>query len=256
MKKMPVLFVGHGSPMIGVETNPFTKALNRLGEALPRPKAIAVASAHWVTPGTRVATQAAPKQIYDFSGFPQKLYDVKYPVPGAPQEAQSVVKQLSVAADEAWGIDHGTWTVLKHLYPKADIPTFQISLDQGKDFAGHFETGEKLKFLRDQGVLLIGSGNMTHNLRDLDYDENAKPFDWAVDFDAKAKEELDARNWEAFTHPQTTWGQAAFRRAHPSVEHYVPLLYVLGASEKQDELSYPFEGIQHGSLSMRMALFQ
>jgi 4,5-DOPA dioxygenase extradiol len=256
MKKMPVLFVGHGSPMIGVETNPFTKALNQLGEALPRPKAIAVASAHWVTPGTHIATQAAPKQIYDFYGFPQKLYDVKYPAPGAPQEAQAIVKALKVAEDESWGLDHGTWTVLKHLYPKADIPAFQISLDQGKDFAGHLEMGEKLKFLREQGVLLIGSGNLTHNLRDLDYDENAKPFDWAEQFDAKAKEELDARNWEAFAHPQATWGQAAFRRAHPTAEHYVPLLYVLGASEKEDKLSYPFEGILNGSLSMRMALFQ
>jgi 4,5-DOPA dioxygenase extradiol len=256
MKKMPVLFVGHGSPMIGVEHNAFTKSLNRLGEALPRPKAIAVASAHWVTPGTYVATQASPKQIYDFYGFPQKLYDVKYPVTGAPKEAKAVAKELGLDADESWGIDHGAWTVLKHLYPKADIPTFQISLDQGQDFAGHLELGKKLKFLREQDVLLIGSGNLTHNLRDLDFNEDAKPFGWAVDFDAKAKEELEARNWEAFTHPQATWGQTAFRRAHPTVEHYVPLLYVLGASDKQDELSYPFEGIQNGSLSMRMALFQ
>jgi 4,5-DOPA dioxygenase extradiol len=256
MKKMPVLFVGHGSPMIGVETNPFTKTLNRLGETLPRPKAVLVASAHWVTPGTRVGTQAEPKQIYDFYGFPQKLFDVKYPAPGAPKEAQAIVKQLKLVADESWGLDHGTWTVLKHLYPQADIPTFQMSLDQVKDFAGHFKTGEKLKFLREQGVLLIGSGNLTHNLRDLDFNENAKPFGWAEEFDAKAKQQLDARHWEAFTHPQTTWGQEAFRRAHPTVEHYVPLLYVLGASEKEDQLSYPFEGIQHGSLSMRMALFQ
>ncbi len=256
MKKMPVLFVGHGSPMIGVEDNPFTQSLNKLGGQLPAPKAIAVVSAHWVTPQTRVSTQGSPKQIYDFGGFPQKLYDVKYPAPGAPDEAKTLVKELGFSPDESWGLDHGAWTVLKHLYPKADIPTFQISLDLNLKLSGHFELGQKLKGLREKGVLLIGSGNLTHNLRDLDFNEDAAPFDWAVDFDAKAKRALDARDFDAFTHPQDTWGERAFRKAHPTAEHYLPLLYVLGASDEDDKLSYPFEGIQNGSLSMRMVLFQ
>lgn len=256
MNKMPVLFVGHGSPMIGVEDNPFTQTLKKLGQALPRPKAVAVVSAHWVTPQTRVSTQANPQQIYDFGGFPQKLYEVKYPAPGAPKEAKAMVQDLGFKADESWGLDHGAWTVLKHLYPQADIPTFQISLDREKNFEGHFELGKKLGALREKGVLLMGSGNLTHNLRDLDFNEDAAPFDWAVDFDAKAKRALDARDFDAFTHPQDTWGERAFRKAHPTAEHYVPLLYALGASDEKDELSYPYEGIQHGSLSMRMALFQ
>lgn len=256
MKMMPVLFVGHGSPMIGAENNPFTQSLTRLGAELPRPRVVAVVSAHWVTQGTRVSTQASPKQIYDFYGFPQKLYDVKYPVSGAPAESKAMVEELGFTSDETWGLDHGAWTVLKHLYPKADIPTFQISLDREKDFAGHFETGKKLRSLREKGALFIGSGNLTHNLRDLDYNEQAAPFEWAVEFDAKAKRALDDRDWEAFTRPGKTFGDSAFRKAHPTAEHYVPLLYALGASDPGDRLSYPFEGIQYGSLSMRAVLFQ
>ncbi|HVM31696.1 MAG TPA: 4,5-DOPA dioxygenase extradiol [bacterium] len=256
MNQMPVLFVGHGSPMIGVEENSFTQSLNRLGGQLPRPQAIALVSAHWVTPGTRVSTQASPQQIYDFGGFPQKLYEVKYPAPGAPEEAKVLVGELGFSPDESWGLDHGAWTVLKHLYPKADIPTFQISLDLNQKLSGHFELGQKLGILRKRGVLLIGSGNLTHNLRDLDFNEDAEPFDWAVDFDAKAKRALDARDFDAFIHPQDTWGEKAFRRAHPTAEHYLPLLYVLGASQNGDALSYPYEGIQNGSLSMRAVLFQ
>ncbi|HET9870104.1 MAG TPA: 4,5-DOPA dioxygenase extradiol, partial [bacterium] len=237
MDKMPVLFVGHGSPMIGVEDNPFTKSLGRLGRELPRPRAVAVVSAHWVTPGTRVGTQPAPKQIYDFGGFPPELYAVKYPAPGAPGEAKRLVQELGLAADESWGLDHGAWTVLKHLYPQAEVPVFQVSLDRGLDFEGHLALGRKLGVLRERGLLLLGSGNLTHNLRDLDFHEDAKPFDWALDFDAKAKAALEARDPQAFTHPGRTFGESAFRKAHPTAEHYLPLLYALGASAPGDQLS-------------------
>jgi 4,5-DOPA dioxygenase extradiol len=253
--KMPVLFIGHGSPMIGIEENDVTRALAKLGRELPRPRAVAVASAHWVASGTRVAVSEKPKLIYDFYGFSPELYKVKYPAPGISREIREWMVESGFQTDELWGLDHGAWTILKHLYPKADIPVFQVSLDQGKSFKGHFELGRKLQPLRDKDVLIIGSGNLTHNLIELIYDDNAKPYPWAVEFDAKAKKALDERDSKAFIKPEDYFSTGLFREAHPTTEHYVPLLYAIGAATDKDQVNYPYEGIQYASLSMRMVKF-
>jgi 4,5-DOPA dioxygenase extradiol len=253
--KMPTLFIGHGSPMIGIEKNEVTRALAKLGRELPRPRAVAVASAHWVTLGTRVTVSEKPRLIYDFYGFPPELYKVKYPAPGITPEIRGWMEKSGFQADDVWGLDHGAWTILKHLYPKADIPVFQVSLDQRKDFKGHFEFAQKLQPLREKGVLIIGSGNLTHNLIEMIPDENARPYSWTVEFDAKAKKALDDRNIDAFIRPREFFGSDLFRKAHPTTEHYVPLLYALGASAGNDRVNYPHEGIQYASLSMRMVKF-
>ncbi|HEY5038898.1 MAG TPA: 4,5-DOPA dioxygenase extradiol [bacterium] len=251
---MPVLFVGHGSPMNALEDNPWTQTLAELGKKLPRPKAIAAISAHWVTPGSRVSISQKPKTIHDFNGFPKELNEVEYPAPGAPDEAQRLVRDLGLQPDETWGLDHGTWSVLRHLYPKADIPVFQISLDQNKTLEEHEALGEKLQPLRERGVLILGSGNLTHNLRKFEWDEKAKPYDWAVEFDSKIKKAIEARDLKSLTNPQV-WGESLYRQAHPTAEHYVPLLYVMGSSTEKDKLSFPFEEIQNAGFSMRMVLF-
>jgi 4,5-DOPA dioxygenase extradiol len=185
--KMPVLFVGHGSPMNAIERNRFTEALAGLAERLPRPKAVCVVSAHWVTRGSEVLTVARPRTIHDFYGFPAPLYQIKYPAPGAPDEAERVAHELQIDANETWGFDHGAWSVLRHLYPEADVPVFQVSLDEGRSLPRHVELGAELAALRERGVLILGSGNIVHNLRRLEGNKDAAPFPWTVEFDTKVK---------------------------------------------------------------------
>ncbi len=252
--KMPVLFVGHGSPMNAIEQNRFTETLSGLAQRLPRPKAVCVVSAHWVTRGSEVLTVAKPRTIHDFYGFPAPLYQMEYPAPGAPTEAKRVAGELKIKPDETWGFDHGGWSVLCHLYPEADIPVFQVSLDDGRSLAGHIELGAELARLRNRGVLILGSGNIVHNLRRLEGDKDAEPYPWTVEFDSKVKNALEIRDVTSLAAPEH-WGKPLAALAHPTLEHYVPLLYCMGSTTERDAVSYPYEGFEYGSLSMRMVLF-
>ncbi len=252
--RMPTLFIGHGAPTNALEDNPYTQTLTQLGKLLPRPEAILCVSAHWLTDGTKVSVTDYPKTIHDFGGFPEAMYQIQYPAPGAVATAKRLSEELHLPADPTWGLDHGTWTVLKHMYPKADIPVFQLSLDMGKSLVEHLDLGRKLGPYRDQGILVLGSGNLTHNLGRIIWDQAAEPVDWALDFDGKAKAALESRDEKFLTDP-AAWGKGLFRQAHPTPDHYIPLLYVLGASGKKDALTYPYEGFEYGSLSMRMAMF-
>ena len=251
---MPVLFVGHGSPMNAIEHNAFTESLSALSARLPRPRAVCVVSAHWVTPGAHVLTSAHPETIHDFYGFPPALSEVQYPAPGAPEEAEEVAKNPEIAKDEKWGLDHGAWSVLRHMYPKADVPAFQVSLDEGRSFKEHLELGRELRSLRERGVLILGSGNIVHNLRRIDWESPHGAYDWAVEFDAKVKSAVDAHDATALAEPQN-WGETLLKTAHPSVEHYLPLLYCMGVTDERDVVSYPYEGFDFGSISMRAVLF-
>ncbi len=253
--KMPVLFVGHGSPMSALEQNRFTETLAGLAERLPRPQAVCVVSAHWVTRGCEVLAVPKPRTIHDFYGFPAPLYQVEYPAPGAPAEAQRVARELEIRPDETWGFDHGAWSVLRHLYPQAEVPVFQVSLDQGRSLARHLELGGELAGLRDRGVLILGSGNIVHNLRRLEGDKDARPFPWTLEFDAHVKKAIEARDVAALAAPES-WGRPLASLAHPTLEHYVPLLYCMGSTGQNEAVSYPYEGFEYGSLSMRMVLFR
>lgn len=253
---MPVLFVGHGSPENVLKNNPYTQALQKLGKTItPRPKFIVVISAHWVTSKTRVLTEEHPSVIHDFYGFPQALYQFQYLPLGASAQAQRLANQLNVSIDKEWGLDHGAWSVLAHLYPDASIPVFQLSIDNQKSFLDHLQLGKQLKFLREEGALILGSGNLTHNLQHLSRNIDAEPSQWAQVFDQKAQTALQLRDEYFLVHPDA-WGSELFRQAHPTHEHYIPLLYVLGASTQNDQLYYPYEGFEYGTLSMRMVLFQ
>jgi 4,5-DOPA dioxygenase extradiol len=253
-EKMPVLFVGHGSPMNAIEDNAFTEALSGLSARLPRPEAVCVVSAHWVTSGSHVMASAHPKTIHDFYGFPRPLYEVQYPAPGAPQEAEKVAKNPEITPDQTWGLDHGSWSVLRHMYPKADVPAFQLSLDERRSFKEHLELGREIQGLRERGVLILGSGNIVHNLRRIDWNNSLGAYDWAVEFDSKVKAAVEAHDASALAEPQK-WGETLLATAHPTVEHYLPLLYCMGSTDERDEVSYPYEGFDFGSISMRAILF-
>jgi 4,5-DOPA dioxygenase extradiol len=250
MSLFPILFIGHGSPMNAIHNNQYTQALQNIGLSLPKPKAILVISAHWESNGTLVHQSDHPRTIYDFGGFPQELYQIKYPCAGANQEiAQELINRNLAQPDHTWGLDHGAWTVLKHIYPKADIPCTQLSLDRKKTFSEHLKLAAQLRFLREKEVLILCSGNLIHHLGKITWQENATPFDWAVKIDEKIKIELEQRNISYFV---DTWRKdASFRMAHPSNEHFLPLLYALGASDYQEEYHRIFDEIHHGSIAMR-----
>ncbi len=257
LPQMPVLFLGHGSPMNAIETNSFTQALRHLGEALPTPRAILAISAHWMTRGTWVTHMQKPKTIHDFGGFPQELFDVQYPAPGSPELADLIrtsIQNPTISADDSeWGLDHGTWSVLKHLYPNANIPVVQLSLDMSQPSQFHFELGQKLQTMRQQGILIVGSGNIVHNLRQIRWEPDARTFDWALEFDAWAKQQMEKRNFSALTNDYLK--TEAGRMSVPTPDHYYPLLYILGATQANDTLHFDFEGTQHGSISMRCVRF-
>jgi 4,5-DOPA dioxygenase extradiol len=252
--KMPVLFVGHGSPMNAIENNAFTQALRGLSERLPRPEAVCVVSAHWVTSGSKVMVSEHPRTIHDFYGFPRPLYEVEYPAPGAPEEARNVAADPKIKTDEEWGLDHGSWSVLRHMYPKADVPAFQLSLDDRKSLREHLELGREIRSLRERGVLILGSGNIVHNLGRIDWNDPHGAYDWAKEFDANVKNAVDAHDAETLASPQK-WGEGLLAAAHPSIEHYLPLLYCAGSTDDKDDVSYPYEGFDFGSISMRAVLF-
>ncbi|MDE2143363.1 MAG: 4,5-DOPA dioxygenase extradiol [Elusimicrobia bacterium] len=251
--RQPVLFVGHGSPMNAIGDNDFTRTLARLGERLGKPEAVLCVSAHWLTQGTRVTGMANPRTIHDFGGFPEELYRVRYPAPGSPAVAALVREALgreAVGVDEGeWGLDHGAWSVLRHLYPKADVPVVQLGIDCAAPARRHFELGEKLRPLREDGILILGSGNIVHNLRRISFNEDAPPEPWAVEFDAWVKARLEARDYQPLLGDLSA--APSGRVSVPTPDHYDPLLYVLGASDARDALRFEYEGIQNASISMR-----
>lgn len=261
-RRMPVLFIGHGSPMNAIQDNAFSRFLRGWSAQLPRPKAILVVSAHWLTPGvTAVGVQERPKTIHDFGGFPQPLFDMQYPAPGSPalaREAMAVVKRAKVQATQERGLDHGTWTVLHHVYPAADIPVFQLSIDYDKPAAFHHAVGRELAALRDKGVLIVGSGNVVHNLRATDRIEGLSPTasrPWAQAFDDAVKQALATRNDFGLVNYTRLAGDAA-ATAVQTPDHYYPFLYALGASDAAGEKAVSvFEGFQAGTLSMRCVQF-
>lgn len=250
--KQPLVFIGHGHPINAILVNSFTKSLTELGVTLNTPKAICVVSAHWLTGGTWVTTQAKPATIYDFGRFDDRLFEIKYPAPGAPESAHFTSGLLpgKIYEDQNRGLDHGVWTVLRHVFPKADIPIYQLSLDVDLTPQKHMELANSLQVLRKAGVMVIGSGNLVHNLYDIVWDnERAKPFDWAVEFDNRVSGLLQTQNFNALANFQS-WGNLALA-AHPTYEHYLPLMYVLGMAHQNEGLYTFHEGIDYASISMR-----
>ena len=249
--RMPLVFLGHGSPMNAIEDTSFSRAWTELGKSLPRPKAILVVSAHWMTQGTTlVDVSAMPKTIHDFYGFPQELYAQQYPAQGDPELARTVASHHA-EEDDTWGLDHGAWTVLKFLYPEADVPVFQISIDMGRGLDHQLEIGRTLSDLRDRGVLILGSGNVVHNLRAMR--PGGRPQDFALEFDKLFTDRLEARDFAALA-DRPKLG-SLLTMAHPSVDHYLPALTVAGASDERDDLTFMTDSIDLGSVSMRSYVF-
>jgi 4,5-DOPA dioxygenase extradiol len=253
--KMPALFVGHGNPMNAIEDNEFTRAWTEIGERLPKPNAILCISAHWETSGTQVTGMNQPKTIHDFGGFPRELFEYEYPAPGSPglaQLTQDTVKRVPISVDLVWGLDHGTWSVLCRLFPKADVPVVQLSLDNTQAPEFHYTLGKELQSLRNKGVLIVGSGNIVHNLRMATLQKGA--FDWAIEFDEIIKKLILDGDHDSIAHYQKL-GQAA-RMSIPTNEHYLPLLYVLAMQEKQEQAKFFADRITFGALSMRSVLIE
>lgn len=256
-KTMPVVFIGHGSPMNAIANNSYTETLNKFGASLPKPKAILCISAHWLTEGTFITNTAQPKIIYDFYGFPEDLYKVKYPAMGSPEAAlfiSQTIENTNIKFDNGqWGLDHGTWSVLKHMYPQADIPVLQLSIDTNLNGEGHFKLGQELAKLRQHGFLILGSGNIVHNLRQISWNENEPSFDWAVSFDTWFKDNLKKRQFDEITSKYLNHPNG--KQSVPTTEHYFPALYIAGASAAGDELKFITEEIQNGSISMTSFVF-
>lgn len=252
--KMPVLFLGHGSPMNAIEENEFVAGFRRIAKEIPKPNAILCVSAHWETRGTFVTAMEKPPTIHDFGGFPQALFDVQYPAPGSPElakETKALIKKTEVGLDDKWGLDHGAWSVIKHLYPNADVPVIQMSLDYYQAPQYHYELAQELKSLREKGVLVIGSGNMVHNLRMIAWDKlnaDAFAFDWAMEASEKMKKYIldgDHRQLINFR----SQGKS-FDLAIPTPEHYLPLLYSLALKEENEDVSLFNDKAVAGSLTM------
>ena len=253
--RMPLVFLGHGSPMNAIEDTAASRAWADLGQTLPRPKAILVVSAHWMTQGTTlVDVSALPRTIHDFYGFPPELYAKTYPAHGDPALARDVVSLLAShhgAEDDSWGLDHGAWSVLAHLYPQADVPVFQVSIDMSRDLAYQLEIGRSLSALRDRGVLILGSGNVVHNLRAMRM--GGKPHDFALEFDAVFAETLERRDMAALADREALG--PLLRIAHPSLDHYLPALTIAGAADDRDALHFMTDTIDLASVSMRSFVF-
>ncbi|RYE23316.1 MAG: 4,5-DOPA dioxygenase extradiol [Sphingobacteriales bacterium] len=251
---MPALFVGHGSPMNAILQNEFNDKWHQLGENLPRPKAILSISAHWLTRGTYVTSMEKPKTIHDFGGFPKELFDAEYPAPGAPDlatETMKLIKSTEVKDDHQWGLDHGTWSVLLPMYPKADIPVFQLSIDYYQSPQYHYELAKELAALRKKGVLIMGSGNIVHNLRMIDFEGKCK-FDWAYEFDDKIKSFIEHGDDAGVVNYHKLGSIADM--AVPTNDHYLPLLYSLGVKNSKDEVEFFNDKMDAGSISMRSLL--
>lgn len=258
-ERLPVLFVGHGNPMNALLDNPWSRGFKALGQRLPTPKAILCISAHWYVPGTFLTANHDPRTIHDFGGFPPELYEVEYPAPGDPALAQRVSTMLSAwdaSARSDWGIDHGTWTVLRHMWPKAEIPVVQLSIDGRAPAEAHLAMGRALAPLREEGILVLGSGNLVHNLRSAFRQmRSARPEQesWALEFDDRVTKALEAGDAGKLTH---ACEDDVGHLAHPSVDHFLPVLYTTGAAGQGAEVEFPLEGFDMGSISMRAVLYK
>lgn len=249
---MPAIFFGHGNPMNAVLHNAYTDAWGAIGRVVRRPKAILSISAHWYVPETGVTVSTSPRTIHDFGGFPRELYQVQYPAPGDPQLARRVQEMLSplpVHLDQEWGLDHGTWSVLCHVYPSADVPIVQLSIDETQPPDFHYEIGKRLAPLRDEDVLIVGSGNLVHNLHAYAWGRHAvDPYDWAVRFEERARQMLVAGEQAPLVRYDRLGTDAML--AVPTPDHYLPLLYVIATRQSREQVSFPVEGVDGGSISM------
>jgi 4,5-DOPA dioxygenase extradiol len=255
--RMPAIFFGHGNPMNALERNAYTEGWARIGREMPRPRGILCVSAHWYLPATLVTAMERPPTIHDFGGFPRALHEVRYPAPGSPALAsrvQALLAPAPVGADARWGLDHGTWSVLCHVFPQADVPVVQLAIDETQPAEFHYELGRRLRPLRDEGILLMGSGNLVHNLHAYAWGRRpAEPFDWALRFEAEARRLMTARDFGPLVAYEGMGKDAEL--SAPTPDHYLPLLYVLGASRDDDAVGFPVEGIDGGSVSMLTVAF-
>lgn len=251
---MPVLFIGHGSPMNGIEDNEFSRNWSALGKEIPTPKAVLVVSAHWLTRGTHITAMREPKTIHDFGGFPKELFQVQYPAKGDPElavETRQLVKSTTIGLDHEWGLDHGAWTIIRHMYPKANIPVLQLSIDYGKDLTYHYHLAKELLDLRKRGVLIVGSGNMVHNLRMVAWDKLYEPnygFDWAHAMNKRFKELILEDNHKALINYSSLGREALL--AIPTPDHYIPLIYILGLKQANEKVRFFNDQAVAGSLTM------
>ncbi len=250
--RMPALFVGHGNPLNALARNAYTEAWARLAGSIPRPRAILSVSAHWYVPGTRVTSNPRPPTIHDFGGFPRALYQVRYPADGAPELARHVQALLApapVVLDDGWGLDHGTWSVLVHMFPDASVPVVQLGIDETVPAEEHYQLARRLRPLRDEGVLVLGSGNAVHNLHAYAWGRQAvEPYDWAVRFEVSLRGLIDARDFDAVAAYERLGADASL--SAPTPDHFLPLLYVLAQHEGAEPISYPVDGFDGGSVSM------
>ena len=251
---MPVLFIGHGSPMNGIEDTAFSRRWSQMAKEIPTPKAVLVVSAHWFTKGTKITAMDFPKTIHDFGGFPQELFDVQYPAPGNPvlaKETAELLHSANVEFDHDWGLDHGAWTIIRHMYPEANIPVLQLSIDYTKGPQYHYDLAKELNALRKKGVLIIGSGNMVHNLRMVAWDRLNDPeyaYDWAIQMNNKFKELIQAGDHKPLINYSSLGKEAML--AIPTPEHYLPLMYTLGLKSGKDDVSFFNDKAVGGSLTM------
>jgi len=249
---MPAIFFGHGNPLNAIQQNSYTEAWTRIGKSIPKPTAIVAISAHWYLPATLVTAVTQPRTIHDFGGFPPELYRVQYPAPGSPQLAERVQQLLHpnpVGLDYDWGLDHGTWSVLCHVFPDADIPVVQLSIDETQPATFHYELAQRLAPLREENILVVGSGNLVHNLHAYAWGRHpVEPFDWATRFETEAKAHLSAGNHQTLI-DYVSLGKDALLSI-PTPEHYLPLLYVIALQQQTEEVSFPVVGVDGGSISM------
>ena len=255
---MPAFFFGHGNPMNAVQRNAYTEAWAALGREIPRPRAVLMISAHWYLPGTWLTAMRAPRTIHDFGGFPRELYEVVYPAPGSPslaREVQDLLGPAAVGLDETgWGLDHGTWSVLRHVFPDASVPVVQLGIDETQTAEVHYGLGRKLTALRDAGILVVGSGNLVHNLHTYAWGRRpVEPFDWAVRFEAQARALLTAGDHAPLVDYESLGRDALL--SVPTPEHYLPLIYVMGTRRPGEAVTFPVEGIDGGSVSMLTVRF-
>jgi len=252
--RLPALFLAHGNPMNALADNAFTRALSALADEIPKPKAVLVVSAHWLTRGTHVLTANPPRTIHDFGGFPRELYEVEYPAPGAPDVAARVGELLpSATGDASWGLDHASWAVLRHLWPEADVPVLELSLDVDATPQAHWDLGRALAPLRDEGVLVVGSGNIVHSFAGVSWEPDARPHAWALDFDAWVADAALRHDGRSLVHYDAAGAIA--RLSVPTNDHYLPLLYPAAMATADDAVTFPHTGIDMGSMSMRCIRF-
>ncbi len=257
-KKLPVIFIGHGSPMNGIEDNNFSRRWKQIGEDISLPKTVLCISAHWLTNGTKITAMSQPQTIHDFGGFPKALFDIQYPAPGNPElaaETSKMIKKTSVDLDHEWGLDHGTWSVVKNMYPLANIPVLQLSIDYNQPLQYHYELAKELSALRKKGVLIIGSGNMIHNLRMVAWDKMNVPnygYDWAIEMNTTFKKYITDRNHQALIEYQKMGASAML--AIPTPDHYIPLIYTLALQDNNDSVSFFNDELVAGSLNMTSVL--